>query len=82
MLWYVREGRQRSCYVREDLAWGGKGLVMVRERGEAKVLLWYVRIWHGEAKVLLWYVREIWHGEAKVLLWYVREGRQRSCYGT
>ena len=29
---------------------------MVRERGEAKVLLWYVR--EGEAKVLLWYVRE------------------------
>ena len=29
---------------------------MVRERGEAKVLLWYVR--EGEAKVLLWYVIE------------------------
>ena len=28
---------------------------MVRERGEAKVLLWSER---GEAKVLSWYVRE------------------------
>ena len=58
MLWYVRE----------DLAWGGKGLVMVRERGEAKVLLWFVRedlAWGGKGLVM---VRE--------------KGRQRSCYGT
>ena len=42
LLWYVRVGRQRSCYgTRERI---GKGLVMVRERGEAKVLLWYVRV--------------------------------------
>ena len=34
---------------------GGKGLVMVRDRVEAKVLLWSER---GEAKVLSWYVRE------------------------
>ena len=49
---------------------------MVRERGEAKVLLWYVR----EGRQRSCYGRE--RGEAKVLSWYVREGRQRSCYGT
>ena len=48
---------------------------MVRERGEEKVLLWYVRE-GGKGLVM---VRE--RGEAKVLSWYVREGRQRSCYG-
>ena len=49
---------------------------MVRERGEAKVLLWYVR---GGGKGLVM-VRD--RGEAKVLLWYVRVGRQRSCHGS
>ena len=46
---------KKPADLKEGLARGGKGLVMVRERGEAKVLLWYVR--EGR-QILLWYVRE------------------------
>ena len=83
---------KRPTDVKEGLARGGKGLVMVSVwHVEAKVLSWWVsgtwrqRSCHGEClarggKGLV--MVSVWHVEAKVLSWWVSgTWRQRSSHG-